>query len=359
MEIIEQHSKNITAILPIYNVVEYLELAVSSLVNQTAEKVEVILVDDGSTDGSAELADKLALQYEQIMVIHQKNSGAAEARNNGIKLATGKYLYFMDPDDWAKPDMLREMYDAAEKYSAQLVMTGFTNKYDDGRIQNETAVIPEFAVYSNKKQFRESAHIYLNNTMLAVPWNKLYLKSYITENNLEFPSVKWDDLHFNIEAVKEIDRVVVVPNNDYQFLRTRPGSETTKVFDSSLFDKRKQQYEHVLDVFNYWALNSTRTSKALNYYFAGRTFQIVQEISDNPQFSYLEKKNMIKKIVNDPLVERTLSGDMDGSLLVRIAILPLKNKQILLSLGSGKFVSIIKNRFGKTFNNVRVRLMKV
>lgn len=359
MEKKEQNTKNITAILPVYNVVEYLDLAVSSLVNQTVEKIEIILVDDGSTDGSAELADELALKYEQVKTIHQQNAGAAKARNNGIKLATGKYLYFMDPDDWAKPNMLKEMYDAAEKYSAQLVMSGFTNKYDDGQIQNETIVIPEFAVYSNKKQFRESAHIYLNNTMLAVPWNKLYLNSYITENNLEFPSVKWDDLHFNLDAVREIDRVVVVPNSDYQFLRTRPGSETTKVFDSSLFDKRKQQYEHVLDVFNYWALNSTRTSKALNYYFAGRTFQVVQEISDNPQFSYNEKKNMIKKIVNDPLVERTLSGDMDGSLLVRIAILPLKNKQILLSLGSGKFVSIIKNRFGKTFNNVRVRLMKV
>ncbi|MFT9033236.1 MAG: glycosyltransferase family 2 protein [Leuconostoc mesenteroides] len=350
---------SISAILPVYNVVEYIELAVESLIGQSLKNIEIILVNDGSTDGSETLVNDLSKKYEQVTVIHQKNAGAAMARNAGIKAAVGKYLYFMDPDDWAKPGMLEAMYTAAENHNAQLVITGFTNKYDDDNGQYSTSVKPDFVVYKTKKDFRSSAHVYLNNTMLAVPWNKLYSKNYIIENNLEFPSVKWDDLHFNLEAVKEIQKVVVVDNDDYQFLRTRPGSETTKVFDKYLFDKRKQQFEHVLEVFNYWNLNSSKTEEALNYYFSSRVFQVVQEIADSKSFTYKTKANLINKIINDKFVERVLVGKKGGSMLISIALLPLKYKNVLLSLLSGKSVSLIKNKFGKTFNNIRVKLMKV
>lgn len=361
MSDINQNSNqvSVSAILPVYNVAEYLELAVRSLVNQTLKSIEIILIDDGSTDDSGKIADELAQVYQQVVIIHQENSGAAIARNNGIKVAKGKYLYFMDPDDWAKPDMLYSMYSAAEQYQAQLVMTGFTNKYDDGKEEYATSVKPEFASYMTQDEFRNSAYIYLNNTMLAVPWNKLYSRNYILENHLEFPPVKWDDLHFNLEAVKEIEKVVVVDNDDYQFLRTRPGSETTKVFDKSLFDKRKQQFEHVLEVFNYWNLSNNQTNKALNYYFASRVFQVVQEISDNKAFTYKTKLGLIQNIVNDDLVEHVLSGEKDGSTLVNMALIPLKHKRILLSLLSGKSVSVVKNKFNRRFNSMRVKLMKV
>ncbi|MBZ6001565.1 glycosyltransferase family 2 protein [Leuconostoc gelidum] len=349
----------ISAILPVYNVVDYLELAVKSLVTQTLENIEIILIDDGSTDGSGQLADDLVQRYKNVVTVHQQNSGAAAARNNGIKLAAGKYIYFMDPDDWIKPNMLRSMYSSAEQHQAQLVMTGFTNKYDNGQEQYATSVKPESAIYMNHDDFRKSAHIYLNNTMLAVPWNKLYSREHILERQLEFPSVKWDDLHFNLEAVKEIERVVVIDNDDYQFLRTRPGSETTKVFDKSLFEKRKQQFEHVLEIFDYWHLNNDLTDKALNYYFASRVFQVVQEISDNGSFTYKTKMQLIQKIANDELVETVLSGENDGSALVNMALIPLRHKKILLSLWCGKCVSFAKNRFSKSFSDMRVKLMKV
>lgn len=349
----------ISAILPIYNVVEYLEVAVESLLMQTLQNSEIILVDDGSTDGSGELADELAKKHERVLIIHQNNSGAAIARNTGIEASNGKYLYFMDPDDWAKPNMLYSMYSVAEKYKAQLVMTGFTNKYDDGKIRYETSVKPDFETYLTSEEFRNSAYIYLNNTMLAVPWNKLYLREYIVENSLKFPSVKWDDLHFNLEAIKKIEKVVVVDNDDYQFLRTRPGSETTKVFDKSLFDKRKQQFKHVLEIFNYWDLKNEQTNKALNYYFASRVFQVVQEISDNKSFTHRNKLDLIGNIVNDNLVESVLAGEKEGSKLISFVLIPLKHKKILLSLLSGKSVSFFKNRFNKIFNNIRIKLMKV
>ena len=115
--------------MPVYNVEKYLKHAIDSLANQTISDLEIILVDDGSSDRSGELCDELALKYNQIRVIHQENSGVSSARNNGIKRANGKYLYFMDPDDWMEDSMLESMYDRAESINAELVISGFTNEY--------------------------------------------------------------------------------------------------------------------------------------------------------------------------------------------------------------------------------------
>lgn len=350
---------DISAILPIYNVYEYLNLAVTSLLSQTMKNIEIILVDDGSSDESGRLADQLEEENDRVYVLHQKNSGAAAARNLGISQAKGKYLYFMDPDDWAKPNMLKSMFDLAEESHAQLIMAGFTNKYDDGHSKYETIVKPDACIYQSQKEFREEAHIYLNNTMLAVPWNKLYLRNYILENRITFPSVKWDDLHFNLEAIRNIEKVGIVNNTDYQFLRTRPGSETTKVFDQSLFDKRKQQFEHVIDVFSEWNVENKESQKSLNYYFTSRIFQVIQEISDNENLKKYEKKAIVSEIVKDSLVQQAISGEKSGSKVILFASLPLKYKNVTLSLASGKMVSIIKNKFDKFFNVLRVKVMKV
>ncbi|SPX97546.1 Uncharacterised protein [Lactiplantibacillus plantarum subsp. plantarum] len=84
-------------------------------------------------------------------------------------------------------------------------------------------------IFATQNDFRLHAHEYLNNTFLAVPWNKLYKTSYLKNHHLEFPQVKWDDLHFNMEVIRNIERVGVLDIAEYHFFRSRPGSETTKV----------------------------------------------------------------------------------------------------------------------------------
>ncbi|KRL66627.1 glycosyltransferase [Companilactobacillus versmoldensis] len=242
----------ITAISPVYNVEKYLRKAVESLIEQTVENLEIILVDDGSTDNSGEICDALSLEFADIQVIHQPNSGAAIARNTGIKASNGKYLYFMDPDDWMEPTMLENMFIEAEINSAELVITGFTNEYFINDEHFEIKNLSKNSKYLNQNEFRENAYKYFNNTYMAVPWNKLYLSKYIKEHNLEFPNVGWDDLHFNMEVIKDISRVCITDDTGYHFLRSRPGSETTKVFDNSLFHKRREQFIHILGIYNYW-----------------------------------------------------------------------------------------------------------
>lgn len=123
---------DISIIIPIYNVEKYLTVCIDSLMNQGDLRMEIILVNDGSTDLSGEIADEYAKKEERIKVIHQENGGASAARNVGLDIATGKYIAFLDSDDWIKDESLSLLYDEAVKYHADVVMGNMWLCHQDG-----------------------------------------------------------------------------------------------------------------------------------------------------------------------------------------------------------------------------------
>ena len=115
----------ISVIVPVYNVEKYLNRCIDSILNQTFKQIEVILVDDGSTDNSPIICDEYSNKYENIKVIHKKNNRVAAARNDGVKIATGKYIALVDSDDWIEPNMIEEMYNKAEEFHTDITMCDF------------------------------------------------------------------------------------------------------------------------------------------------------------------------------------------------------------------------------------------
>lgn len=348
---------NISAIVPVYNVEEYLKTSVDSLANQTIKNIEIILVDDGSSDNSGEICDELSEKYEQVKVIHQSNSGASGARNNGIKHASGKYLYFMDPDDWMESDMLESMYNKAESVQAELVITGFTNEY---YLNNESFSVKNSADsvdYRNIKDFRANAYKYFNNTYLAVPWNKLYLREYISKHDLKFPDIKWDDLHFNMEVIKDISTVSIMSDTKYHFLRSRPGSETTKVFDNSLFKKRKEQFEHIINVYEHWDMLNSKGIEYIYYYYASRLVEVAENVS-NGDYSKSEKVAIINDILNDDLSTLAIHNEKSLSKLMELVLIAFKMNSPRMVYFNSVFISGFKNKFGKSFFKMKQSVMK-
>ena len=118
-------SPKVSIIAPVYGVEKYIPRAVDSILAQTYTEWELFLVDDGSKDNSGAVCDEYALKDSRINVIHKENGGAPSARNVAIDKATGKYMFFMDPDDWAEPKMLEDLVATAERDDAQLVVAGF------------------------------------------------------------------------------------------------------------------------------------------------------------------------------------------------------------------------------------------
>ncbi|MFT8879264.1 MAG: glycosyltransferase [Oenococcus sp.] len=347
----------ISAILPIYNVDKYLRKSVQSLLEQTLSDIEIILVDDGSTDKSPLIVDEFAQIDNRVKAVHQVNAGAAAARNLGISVAEGKYLYFMDPDDYMEPAMLSELYMSAEAHNATLVIAGFQNIYETGRGTITTKVSPDPFFFENALTFRNSFYKYLNNTLIAVPWNKLYLRKHIIKNHLEFPKVKWDDLHFNIEAIRDIERVAVISNTSYHFLRERVGSETTKVFDDRLFDYRKQQFEHILKIYQSWNLTSKQSNEMVYYYFVSRVVECLQQVAENSRLTIPNKIKKMKNILQDPITREAVCKYKSDSKMMAIATLPIKLNSPYLSLLMGNSISFVKNNFANFFLSMRARVM--
>lgn len=135
----------VSVIVPVYNVLGYLEKCVTSLVSQTLEDIEILLINDGSTDGSGELAEKLAADHlGKVKVFHKANGGLSDARNFGIDRAAGEFLAFVDSDDWVLPGMLERLVDLAEKYEADLAICNIQKVDEGGQILQKLPQLTNF-----------------------------------------------------------------------------------------------------------------------------------------------------------------------------------------------------------------------
>ena len=136
----------VSVIIPVYNVEPYLKQCMDSVVGQTLKDIEIICVDDGSTDGSLDILKEYATEDSRIQIIEQKNAGAGAARNNGMRHATGKYLSFLDSDDFFEPRMLEKAYDLAEKDQADFV----AYKSDQYHTEKKQFVSADWVIHENE-----------------------------------------------------------------------------------------------------------------------------------------------------------------------------------------------------------------
>ena len=176
----------ISVVVPVYNASKYLHQCVDSLINQTLKNIELIFVDDGSTDNSLNILKEYAARDSRIMILEQKNQYAGVARNNGMKHASGKYIIFLDSDDFFELNMLEELYTAAENNQTDIVIFGFYG-YDDVTGSTELTPIPE----APSEVFTpEELGADLFAVCDVIPWNKLFLREFVLDENITFQSLK-------------------------------------------------------------------------------------------------------------------------------------------------------------------------
>lgn len=172
----------VSVIVPVYKVEKYLSTCIESLLCQTLKEIEIILVDDGSPDNCPALCDAYALKDSRIKVIHKTNGGVSDARNIGIKKATGEYIGFVDPDDWVKPEMFQTMYQNATQSNADVVVCNLFIYEQD---KQKTIKKPYWSnvktgIVSKKKIYR---NMFIKPCYI---WNKIYKKNFLDKNKLHF-----------------------------------------------------------------------------------------------------------------------------------------------------------------------------
>lgn len=191
----------ISVIVPVYNVAEYLPQCVESILNQDYSNLEVILIDDGSTDNSGRICDLLAAQDGRIRVIHQKNGGAAAAKNAGLRAATGGYLTFVDSDDYLEPNVYRYMVDTLNASDADAAEFSFRFVF---RSHSEDHAFPQENVIVDGPSYLKC---YLQDWVCALLWNKLYKRS-LFEGVFFEEGHKIDDEYFTYQGMMKAKRIV-------------------------------------------------------------------------------------------------------------------------------------------------------
>ena len=218
----------ISIIIPVYNVEKYLRECLDSILNQTFQEFEIICTDDGSTDKSLEILEEYKRKDDRFVILQQRHFGAGAARNNGIKLAKGKYIMFLDADDYFEPTLLEEMYERADKYDADLTVCSSKKVDDDGNV-TETGS-PNFPInidkvplerIFNREEFKDN----IFSLFSPVIWNKLIKKSFLKENNLEFPPLTiYEDIAFVHSLMICANRIVAFNKELVNYRFNRPHS---------------------------------------------------------------------------------------------------------------------------------------
>ncbi len=214
----------ISVIIPAYNTERYIKKCINSVINQTFNDIEVICIDDGSTDETGKILDVYAQKDKRVKVIHQNNSGQAEAKKNGIKIASGKYIAFIDSDDWIKKNMYEEMYFYAQKFDTDAVCCGYFSIKENSCVE----VLPDVksGLYGEDKHIYrylydiDKSKVLLNWTY----WTYLFKREKIYEYVMKVTNIEqaedvvavWSFL-VNAESLYVLDKA-------YYYYRVRQGS---------------------------------------------------------------------------------------------------------------------------------------
>ena len=237
--------EKISVIVPVYNVEQYLERCVDSIINQTYKNLEIILVNDGSTDNSGQLCDELAKKDDRIRVIHKKNGGLSDARNVGIDEAEAELVGFIDSDDYIDEDMYEVLINNLKAANADLSMCGHYDVYNN---------VPESQV-SDKKTWelspQEAIKMVMEAKILSVTAvNKLYKKSLFSELKFEIGKIA-EDAFIMIKLLDKCNKIVATNEKKYYYVH-RENSITTQKFSLkflNVIEAYEQNKEIILEKY--------------------------------------------------------------------------------------------------------------
>ena len=212
----------ISIIVPTYNVEKYIRTCIESILAQTYRNIEVIIVNDGSTDQSLAVISDLICSHHNVKVINQKNQGVSVARNTGIDVATGKYITFVDPDDKIMPDFVSSLYQIADKTGADIVRGSFRDF--NGNIPKGWG--PDFNVPTNCGTIVLDQFLSSNISFVVV--TSIYRLDFINSNHIRFtPGILLEDGDFTTRAYMLAKLVATSPEPNYAYRINRPGSILT------------------------------------------------------------------------------------------------------------------------------------
>lgn len=291
----------VSIIVPCYNVEKYIDRCLHSLLNQTLNDIEIILIDDGSPDRIPEICDKYASQDKRVKVIHKENEGLGLARNSGIDIASGETIAFVDSDDYVDEDTYQKLYASMIKYDCDLVMSGRLNEIAPNKWVQEPE--SDHVIYLD----RNGVEDYILNMVACLPyekkdrlhemscWRALYRRDIIINNNIQFLSereVVSEDVPFQISYFTKSHSMVLLPDCFYHYCLN--GSSLTATYNKEKFYRYKV-LRNILKERLQW---SDTADQRVDRCFIGQVRKLIIKLLESTS---TEKKQIIREYLNDPV----------------------------------------------------------
>lgn len=312
-----EETKLISIIVPVYNAEKFLQRSIESVINQSYKNIELILIDDGSTDGSRKMCDKYAASDQKIKVLSQNNRGPAAARNTGVREASGDFVFFLDADDFIEKNTIEILINGYLKYGEpDIVMSNFKKLENNGEIvkQGVTFSVNDDPFQGQIKELSKNAineyvrHFlkYPSNHLISYCWARLYKLSIIRDNNLSAPEDMrlFEDFVFNLAYLKCASKVLfineplyvyVMPNNHITASMAIIKSESLSR-DMNAFKERVSGFFQPINV-------DTEIGHALVHYAIIFIIRSCRQITEDNRKDIYEE---IKAMINAPIFRESL-----------------------------------------------------
>jgi glycosyltransferase involved in cell wall biosynthesis len=340
----------VSIIIPIYNAENYLNRCIKSVLNQTYKKIEVILVNDGSTDKSVDICNHFCSKDERIKVIHNQNKGVSATRNDGLKAANGEFIQFVDADDYVDINytkhMLRNM-----KLNCDIVISGYNiEKMKDGNITIKKNT-PSLKRDLSKKLFKENFGLLFSESLINPVWNKIYKNEIIQKQRVLFSEEinMGEDLLFNLKYFEHCQKINILSDHLYNYIDF--GSDTlTRSYKKNYYQVQKLLYSSMRSFLEADDLYTNHNLRVLENFYVDNIINCIDNLFHKN--SHLKKKDITNEIIL--IVKDTHLGfyqidQYPGSTRNRLVIRLAKSKKIKLLYS----YFILKNYL----NDLRARML--
>lgn len=290
----------LSVVVPVYNTGRYLERCLSSLINQTLENIEIVVVNDGSTDDSLSIIEYFSRDYKNIKVITTRNAGISAARRLGIENATSEYICFVDSDDFVAEDFCMQLYKAVSKNAADCGECGYYS-FSDLRMKANYLFRDNLTLC--REEFRDLIlkEIIIAGKQPSFMWNKIYKKQIIVSYVLDYGECALEDYLFNMQYYAGVTKYVYINKPLYYYRGTL--NSITKTFNPRLFDILLHVQEYKEGYMEALGLNDEECRQAGYSWFMGYVERIVYRVYVYKNaLSRKQKKELLVKMLTNPKV---------------------------------------------------------
>ena len=341
-------NKTVSIIVPVYNAESALNNCVDSILRQSYNNIEVILINDGSTDNSGMICNDYAISDRRIKVMHQLNAGPSRARNAGIKAAVGDYIQFVDADDFLERNMTRTLVESIEE-GLQLVICGYQS-IDREQNQMKKYIPPNKGIYQNNDFMQYFGQLY-KSIILPSLWNKLYRTTMINEFNIHFIEnlSLGEDLLFNLDYLTVCNKINVIPSQLYNYVVDNDQS-LSKAFKKDLIDNQQMLHKKVVQFLINKNCYTKENKYLLQLIYTNSIVNVLSNIfHKNSILTTKQQKAQIKDIISNTYVRQNI-GYFKDSIQARLIGSMIKSNSINGIYGLFKAKGILQSKLNPLYN---------